>query len=81
MTVEEPSKKLRAWEPSSTEVVGGALTSSCLKVSSPSVGKEQGGPLRKCVSYEGRVQPQGMCCGAQNALNRVSKTLKMRFRN
>ena len=53
----------------------------CLKVSSPSVNKEQGGPLQKCGSYGGRVQLLDMCCGAQNALNRVSENLNTRFRN
>ena len=42
--------------------------SNCLTVSSPSINNEQEGPLRKCRSYGGRAQLQGMCCGAQNAL-------------
>ena len=41
---------------------------NCLTFSSPSIKNEQEGSLRKCGSYGGRAQLQGMSCGAQNAL-------------
>ena len=52
-----------------------------LTVSSPSINNEEEGPLLKCGSYGGRAQLQGMCCGAQNALEPHVRDFKNEISN